>query len=35
MSARERELLEESLETLLVLRRVAVGLAPDTFQVEV
>ena len=35
MSARERELLEESLETLLVLGCVTVGLAPNTFQVEV
>lgn len=35
MSARERELLEESLKTLLVLRCVAVGLAPDAFQIEV
>ena len=35
MPARERELLEESLKTLFVLRCVTVGLAPDTFQVEV
>jgi hypothetical protein len=35
MSARERELLEESLKTLLVLGCVTVGLTPDTFQVEV
>jgi hypothetical protein len=35
MSARERELLEESLKTLFVLRCVAVGLAPNTFQVEI
>jgi hypothetical protein len=35
MSARERELLEEPLKTLLVLRRVTVSLAPDTFQIEV
>ena len=35
MSARERKLLEEPLKALLVLGRVSIGLAPDTFQVEV
>ena len=35
MSAREGELLEEPLKTLLVLRCVAVGFTPDTFQIEV
>lgn len=35
MSARERELLEESLKTLLVFGCVTIGLAPDTFQIEV
>ena len=35
MSARERKLLEEPLEALLVLGCVTVGLAPNTFQIEV
>jgi len=35
MSARERELLEESLKTLLVLGCVTVGLTPNTFQIKV
>jgi hypothetical protein len=35
MSSRERKLFEEPLKTLLVLRRVTVSLAPDTFQIEV
>lgn len=35
MSAREGELLEEALKAFFVLGRVAIGLAPNTFQIEV
>lgn len=35
VSARERELLEESLHALLVLGDIGVSLTPDTFEVEV
>lgn len=35
VSARERELLKESLKTLLVLGCITVGLAPHAFEIEV
>ena len=35
VSARERELLEESLKTLFVFGCVTVGLTPNAFQIEV